>query len=955
MMKKRVAKIRCSALYLAILWFSLFISGPHYAVGSVVEACFTTTWPHEKSDLLPDPSVVFGKLENNFRYVIKYNDTPRDRVAIYLNVQVGSIHEEDDEKGYAHFLEHMLFNGSTHFPPGMLIEYFQEIGMEFGADINAYVTYDETVYMLNLPAGEPADLKKGFLVMSDYAEGALLLPEEVDKERKVILAEKLARDSVAYRTQLAATQYALRGTKLAERPPIGTEEAIRGATSESLRAFYDKWYRPENMILFVVGDVDPRLVENEINTRFAALQCRGTRPECPQAGTLSKTGLRSFYFHEPEAGNTDVAIESYFNKQPDDDSYALQVAGLREYIATSILQKRFERFAEENVGLMFNPAVYAGELSSTIGYSGLSASTSAERWADLLPVLENGLRQALEYGITQQELELAKRDVLAFFSNQVEKTDGRQSTRIMRELISTLNNNRVFQSAAQERALYTPAVQAFTTAEIDATLKGLFQRQERLLKVTGDAEIYSETPQKTILDLYATASKKRVTEYIARGVLDFPYLQVSESGGTPIEHERFETVDVDVYRYANGTVLNLKRTEFRKNEVNISIEFGSGELEEPLKGMGMMAARIIRASGTGRLTESQLADLLSGTSVNHTFGIDETRFKLQGNALASEVELLLQTLRTILMDPGLRSTAYENVMLSYEQMYKSMESSIRGAEHLAIQPFLAGDHPLFGIPPMDQLQAIELELIEEWVRPIFADAALEISIVGDFEKELVLDLISKYFGTLPARSEHEPIKVSVQFSAGEHAEFVISSKINQGLLVMAWQTTGFQDIRVVRRLNTLAAVVEERIRLAIREQLGATYSPTVYNSSSRFAEKYGKLYVRIVTDPDQLTTVQEVVRQISKELIEQGVSQEELARVSKPNLTSLKDLVQTNGYWLNTVLAGSSRYPEQLRWSETIIEDHAAITAAEISAYGQKYLQPERLAVATVRPTHRGE
>jgi zinc protease len=166
---------------------------------------------------------------------------------------------------------------------------------------------------------------------------------------------------------------------------------------------------------------------------------------------------------------------------------------------------------------------------------------------------------------------------------------------------------------------------------------------------------------------------------------------------------------------------------------------------------------------------------------------------------------------------------------------------------------------------------------------------------------------------------------------------------------MAWKTTGFQDIGVVRRLNTLASVFEEQIRLAIREQLGATYSPVVYNSSSRFAPDYGKLYVRIVTDAGQLAEVQNVVESISKDLIAQGVSEEDLVRVKKPTLTSLKDLVRTNNYWLNTVLSGSTLYPEQLRWPETIIDDHAAITAAEISTYAKRYLKPERMAVATVQ------
>lgn len=951
MKKKQLSNLSWLVHSLLIISLSLFLLGQNLAQASAADSCFSNAWPHERSDLVPDPAVMFGKLKNGFRYVIKANDTPRDRVAIYLNVQAGSIHEKDNERGYAHFLEHMLFNGSTHFPPGKLIEYFQEIGMDFGADTNAYTTLNETVYMINLPDGELADLQKGFLVMSDYAQGALLLPEEVERERKVILAEKLARDSVEYRTHVATTQNAVKGTVLANRQPIGTEAAIKSATSESLGAFYDKWYRPENMILIVVGDIDEQLVKKEIVKTFTALEARGERPECPQIGSLTQKGLRSFYYNEPEAGNTDVAIEFYYHKKPDDDSFALQLNNLREFVATSILRKRFEKIAEENVGLLLYPRVYSGDLLPTVGYSGLSASTSAERWPELLTMLETGLRQGLEFGVTQNELELAKSEVLSYLFNQAKKAENRQSTQIMRQLIFSINNNRVFQSPDQEKKLYSVAAQSFTIEEINTTLAKLFQRKERLIEVTGDVVIQSKDPQETILGVYYKASEQQVAEYEAEGVIDFPYLKSGYLSVPPIEHIRYKEIDVDRYRYANGTTLNLKQTDFKRNEVSINIEFGSGELGEPIAGMGLLAESVINNSGTGQLTESQLDEVLSGSSVVHSFAIDESRFKLRGRALASEMELLLQTLQTILRDPGIRRNAYDNVMVSFEQWYRSMLNDIRGVESLEVQPYLAGGNYLFGIAPFNNIKGIDLEMIEDWLLPVFSEAALEISIVGDFERENVLDLVSRYFGSLPARSAINPEKISVQFPAGEKEEFVISSKIDQALLVMAWKTTGFQDISVVRRLNSLASIFEERIRLAIREQLGATYSPVAFNSSSRIAPDYGKLYVRIVTDPGQLAKVQDVVASISRQLIEDGVTQEELERVKRPNLTSLKDLVRTNNYWLNSVLSGSTQQLDQLRWPETIIEDNAAITAAEISAFAKLYLQPERLVVATVQPT----
>ena len=282
----------------------------HNEAVSQSNSCFSTLWPHEKSELQPDPSLVYGKLDNGFRYVIKNNDNPKDRAALYLNVQAGSIYENEDERGYAHFLEHMLFNGTTNFPPGALIDYFQAIGMSFGADTNAHTSYDETVYKIQLPQSNIDEIKKGLLVMSDYASGALLLEEEVERERPIILAEKASRDSVRYRTHLAKNEKAFMGTLLAKRPPIGDRAVITSAQNTDLREFYHKWYRPENMVLVAVGDFDIADVKREIISSFSAFQPVGNQPPCPSLGELQEDNFTPFYSYEPNMGSVKVALES---------------------------------------------------------------------------------------------------------------------------------------------------------------------------------------------------------------------------------------------------------------------------------------------------------------------------------------------------------------------------------------------------------------------------------------------------------------------------------------------------------------------------------------------------------------------------------------------------------------------------------------------------------------------
>lgn len=937
-----------STLALTVLLLIIYLP---YTYGETTDnSCFSTQWPHELSKLSPDPTVRYGKLPNGFRYVLKHNETPRDRVALYLNVQVGSMYEKDNERGFAHYLEHMLFNGTTHFPPGKLVKYFQEIGMNFGADTNAYTTFENTVYTLVLPRSDIEEIKKGFLVIQDYAEGALLLPEEVERERGVILAEKRTRDSVEYRTHVATNKNALAGTLLAERQPIGIDKTLKAVNSDALKSFYDKWYRPDNMILFIVGDIDVQAVEELLQKTFNHLIPRSEKPQCPDVGRLLKTGLRSFYYYEPESGDTQVSIESYWQQLPQNDSYELQVENLRDYIATLILQKRLERIAEKEVGGLSAPRVYSGDFINIFRYSVVTASTTKGKWQDVLSLLDITLRQAIQNGVTPQELELAKKEVQAYLIRQVRMDKSRKSTQLIREMSYSIHKNRVFQSPEQEQRLFNSAVSHFTAEDIQKSIVKLFNRSDKLIEVTGNAELGNKGAEQQILSLYNKVEKQQLHKYAEEKILQFPYLYPLQKTVKPFSNKKLDDIDVHRYTYENKNILNFKKTNFKKNQVSVQIRFGPGERGEPAPGIAMLAEEIIDESGTGALTRSQLEDVLAGSSVSHNFRIDTSQFSLSGTALTKDVKILFDTLYSCLRDPGFRQEVYQNTMTNVEQMYRSMESDVGGAEALYVKPFMAGGNTLFGMVPLKSLETINFSQIKDWIFPIFANAKLEVSVIGDVDEKVIVDLAGKYFGSLNPGKKVIYSKETVVFPQGQKRKFFIESKLDKTLLAIAWQTEGFNDIENIRRLNMLADVFEERIRLAVREKLGATYSPVVYHTASRSIPEYGMLYVRIITGADQVGKVEKVVRKISNGLATSGVSEEELLRVKKPTLTSLKDKIRTNSYWLHAVLAGSTVYPEQLQWPTTLIEDYESITADELSLLAKKYLDPARAASAIVLP-----
>ncbi len=910
--------------------------------------CFSTKWPHERSDLQPDPSLVFGKLKNGFRYVLKHNQVPQDRVALYLNVQAGSIHEKKNERGYAHYLEHMLFNGSTNFPPGELISYFQSIGMSFGADTNAYTTYDETVYKIQLPQGNIESIKKGLIVMSDYAQGALLLESEVENERGVIIAEKIARDSVRFRTSVAKNRIAFDGTLLAERLPIGVENTIKNANSSALRSFYNNWYRPENMILVAVGDFEIDKVESEIISTFAPMAGRDERPQCPDIGELIHDNTQTFYYYEPNTGSVKVAIESYWNKSGEDDSIVLQLRNLKEYLATSILKKRLDQIA--NTKEWFSaPRAYAGNMLDSVGYSGLAAITTAENWQDSLTVLENTLRQMLNFSITDDELEIAKKEVLSYFDSEALTSSSRRSTRIAQQIIGSLNSNRVYQSPAQEKELAEILMENISGYDMHQVLLRLWDRQHKLIQLSGNIELNGQDPGKEIELVYANAAQQSIKPYVKGQEKIFPYLTAPAQPAKPLNKVSHKKIDSETFTYANGAVLNLKKTDFKKNEVDIIIRFGPGKRTEPSEGVGMMAESIVNSSGSGKLTSAEMADALAGTSIDYDFNITSSAFVLRGNSLTRDFSLLMQTLYTLYLDPGIREDVFRSKKKRYQQMYESLQSDVWGAEALYVDDFLSGGNKLYSMASWQEVAGIEFNQLYNWVKAGFDKAIPEISVVGDFNRDEVIDLVNRYFGSLKTiRQKHKSQNLTF-FPVGKSLDLTITSELDKALVVYGWKTTDFSNIKTVRRLQFLASVVEERLRLVVREKLGASYSPSVYNHSSQIIPGFGIMYVKIITETKYIESVRSAVDQVVGELTNKGVGENEVRRVKDPLLTSLKDRIQTNRYWLNSVLSGSSSQPARLTWPTTLIMDNASITTDEINQIAKKYLDTENAAVVIIK------
>jgi zinc protease len=913
-------------------------------------------WAHQTSDLDPDPDILFGQLTNGVRYLLMENQTPKDRVSMHLYVQAGSLLESEQELGAAHFLEHMMFNGSKHFPPGEMVKFFQRIGMQFGPDANAHTGFDRTVYDVLLPKGDRGSLSEGLLVLRDYADGALLLQEEIERERKVILAEMRSRDSANYRALKASFKFEMPDCLVSRRFPIGEKAVLEKMDHRLLREFYEAWYRPERLFLVIVGDFKSDHVKPLISKHFADLKSPSRPRRLPELGTFSHKGFRTFYHHEDEIGATTISIETLKPEEQPKDSRKWQREQLLRSLSLQMMQKRLDQLLQQPSNLLTSASVGGGYYLQQLKYAEIRAISKPEHWKDSLSLIEQALRRALQHGFTESELNCAKNQLRSQILQQIQQADTRDSKVLARQFINALSTWQVIQSPQQNGDLLLPMLEEAALDAVNRTFSELWSADHRLILVTGNADLTGQpsSPEALIRHVYRASQTQKVQPYTGLQIASFPYLPDPENTGDIVERVIFNDLGIHQIAFANGVQLYLKPTAFKADQVLAAMSFGGGHLSEPADqpGLAKFTEAVLNESGFGGMDRMALEDALAGRLASTRLTIREDMFVVKGEAAASEIPLLFQLLYAFIKDPGMREDARRLSLKRFEQEHERLVHCTDGMMQLHGHRFLAGGDSRFGTPAWSELQQRTLGQVNQWFGSQLRQMPLELALVGDFDPEAVIALAARYLGTLPKRNSG-PVQSKRRrpvFPSGKSLNLAVKTEIPKALVVVAYPTDDFWEIKRTRRLAVTADLFSERLRERIRERLGAAYSPYAYNHSSRSYPDYGLLKIIIQLDPGQVPNIIHEVRYIADQMVDQPADADEFRRVLDPTLTQIKDFRQTNAYWLNNVLTGVSRHPEQLDWSRSFASDYAAITAAEVNAMARQYLDNAKAATIVISP-----
>jgi zinc protease len=871
-----------------------------------------------------------------------------------LLVLAGSLHEAEDQRGIAHFLEHMAFNGSTHYPAGTLVEFFQRMGMRFGADLNANTNFDRTVYLLELAHSDDASIAEGLRVFSDDAGGLLLTDEEISRERGVILSEMRARDSVGHRTFVARTQAILGATLFPRRLPEGLTEVITKAKRDRFTDFWNTWYRPEQMVVIVAGDFsDAGAVEKMITTEFANLTARGpARPE-PSLGELAKfDGVRPIFHAEPEAPATEISLTTISPDTHEADTAALRLKRLPRALALAMLNHRFSILSKkENAAFNF-ARLSVGEHFKFFHEANLDISCKAEQWVAALALGEQELRRALEHGFTPGELAEAAADFTNHLEQAAKTAPSRPSNRLADELVDRLVVGNVFTTPADDLALFKPAVEKITPGDCLKALKKAFPPGGRFVIVAGNAKIAGD-PVAAIKAAYDEAHAVAVAAPDADKKVVWDYTDFGPPGEIA-KRGHIADLDIELVTFKNGVRLNLKKTAFEAGRIVLAARVGNGEITQPVNqpGLGRLASGTFTRGGFGKYSLDDLRSVLAGKNVGWRFGLSSDAFRFSGGTTRDDLLFELQLFCAHLTDAGYRPEALRVARKELEQQYLSFKHTAAGPINTEIANLIASGDRRFGLPPQEIMMARNLEEVKAWLTPQLMHGALEVVLVGDLDIDAAIAGAAKTIGALPPR-EPKPALAElkkVKFPAEPFTKnYVIESEIPKATVLLYWPTDDAFDVRHHRRTNMLETILNDRLRVKVREELGGSYSPHAEDRASDTFPGYGYIAASIDVDPSSAQKISDLVVDLADELALKGVTDDQLERARQPMLTELKEAERNNAYWVG-VLARAQERPEVLDWARSRLSDISAITTAEVSALAKKYLSRDRVSRATILP-----
>ncbi len=900
-----------------------------------------------------DPAVKTGRLPNGLRYFIRQNARPAKRVAMRLAVNAGAIQEQPDQRGLAHFLEHMAFNGTENFKPGELVAFLESIGARFGPHVNASTSFDETIYMLEMPTDRAGYVDRGMLVLRDFAAGISLLPAEVEKERGVVLEEWRGRLGAGSRLTDKQLPVIFQGSRYAERLPIGLPEVLKTAPRERLLEFYQAWYRPDNMAVVVVGDIPVAEAEALIQKHFAGIPAaKGAAPTVDTSVPAHKETLINMST-DPEAQGWTVSVG--FKGKPEHDE---TVGGYRNTLVESLVAQMLNLRLSEISRRPNAPFLAAQAGTSGIGRSlelfEIEAQVPEGKITEGLGALMMEAKRVQQYGFSNEELARAKAGLLAGYERAYKERETSESANYANEYVRHFLEREPIPGMEFEYRIASTYLPTVTAEEVAAVAKAFITDENRV--VLGVAPEKKDVPApsaETLRAAIARASNAPVERW-AEATSGRELVENPPAPGKVTSKRFVPEIAATVLTLSNGVEVWLKPTDFKNDQVLFSAYAPGGTSlanEKDYKSAGLATA-LVGMGGMGGLSPVDLSKMLSGKIAQASPSVSDYTQGVSGSATPKDLETALQLNYLAHTAPNMTPDVLELLKRRLTGALQNRDQNPRAAFGERVDKVNTSDHYSASPLTMADLPNLNLDVMRSFYNARFGNAAdFTYFFVGAFTEAEITPLLEKWVASLPSTGKKTSAArdMGVKFPAAVVKDDVKKGKEPASQTLLSFFADPGGDEFELHRLRAATSVLSIRLREILREELGGTYGVSAGFTNSPPLKGYGAVQIQFGSSPDNVDKLVNATLKEIERLKVEGPSADDVSKVKELERRDLETNAKQNWYWM-----GSMQTVHLYGWDPAGIarreQRTEGLTADNIKAMFNKYFPTGRYTLVTLKP-----
>lgn len=901
-----------------------------------------------------DDRVTIGTLDNGMKYYIQKNVKPENRAELRLALNAGSILEDEDQKGLAHFVEHMAFNGTENFKKSELVDYLESVGTRFGPDLNAYTSFDETVYMLQVRTDSTELFDKGMLILKDWASAVTFEDEEIDKERGVVESEWRTRLSADQRMQNEYFPVMYHNSHYANRLPIGDPDIINNANYETVKRFYNDWYRPDLMAVVVVGDIDVSTVERQVKEMFGSIPAKENPRERKTFNVPMHDETLVKVVSDKEASFTRIQMMYKHDKIK-----SKTVGDLRESFVRWAYNGMLNSRLSELTKLAEPPFVFANSFySSNVGdidtyYSYAIAPEGKAETA--LEVLMTENKRVQQYGFTASEFERQKADMLVAAEKAVKEVDKTESSKIAMSFVSNyLDDNPI--PAPQYRLdkmnTYLPTIEL---SEINALAKKWVKDDSQVIVISGPQKEESPLPGNDAVMAILDKVKSSEVEAYTDDVATAPFFEAELADKAIVENISYDGAGVEFIELENGVEVYFKKTDFKNDEVLMSAtsDGGTSLYNDEEHQNGANATRVATESGISGFTSSQLEKLMAGKTVRVTPFIGSLSEGMNGSSSPDDLETMFQLIYLYFTNPRFDEESFASYINKEKGIYKNLMSNPQYFFFDYVTKKKYNNHPRMGFPSEESLDKLDLNEAQRIYQDRFSDASdFVFSFVGNYDEDIIKKYSQKYLGNLPSTNRDEKWKdIGIKVTEGkivDRFKMGEAPKTNVELFFHGpFEYT--KDSRY--ELSSMLAYIRIKMRESLREDKGGVYGVRVSGGGSKKPREQYSITVSFNSDPDKTDMLIDAAKEVISKAVSEAPSDLDMTKVKETQKQGRIKNMKENRFWQGQIM---KRQEEDKDFDNITLDNFNErvdnLTAEQIQAAAALYFDYDRYIEVVMEP-----